>query len=233
VICVGTSGYSYREWKGNFYPEKIPAADMLGFYAQHFKTVEINNTFYRMPSEQTLVQWSDQVPGDFSFVLKASRRITHLKRLQGVEEEMAYLLRTVEVLGPKLGALLFQLPPNLKKDSDRLKAFLGLVPNRCRTALEFRNGSWFDEEVYELLRSRNVALVTSDTDEEGAKRLEVTADFAYLRLRREDYGDDDLREWSERISGRSWNHVFAFFKHEDEGTGPRLAARFIEIVKEM
>lgn len=230
---MGTSGYSYKEWKGSFYPEKIPAAEMLSFYAQHFKTVEINNTFYRMPSEQTLVQWSDQVPEDFSFVLKASRRITHLKRLQGVEEEMSYLLRTVAVLGPKLGSLLFQLPPNLKKDKGRLQTFLELVPDRCRAALEFRNESWFDEEVYDLLSSKNVALVTSDTAEEGAKRTEVTADFAYLRLRREAYGDDDLVEWSRQISGGGWSDAFVFFKHEGEATGPRLAERLIEILKEM
>ncbi|MEJ2237931.1 MAG: DUF72 domain-containing protein [Gemmatimonadales bacterium] len=229
---VGTSGYSYKEWKGTFYPEKIAATDMLRFYAQHFKTVEINNTFYRMPNEKTLVQWSDQVSDHFAFAIKASRRITHLKRLQGVEDEMSYLLRTVVVLGPKLGPLLFQLPPNLKKDSGRLRAFLELVPNGCRAALEFRNESWFDDEVYELLSSSNVALVISDTEEGMARELDATADFAYLRLRREDYGDSDLREWGKRISDGQWNDVFAFFKHEDDGAGPRLAARLIEILKE-
>jgi uncharacterized protein YecE (DUF72 family) len=232
VNYVGTSGYSYKEWKGTFYPEKIAATDMLRFYAQHFKTVEINNTFYRMPNEKTLVQWSDQVSDHFAFVIKASRRITHLKRLQGVEDEMSYLLRTVAVLGPKLGPLLFQLPPNLKKDSGRLRAFLELVPNGCRAALEFRNESWFDDEVYELLSSSNVALVISDTEEGMARELDATADFAYLRLRREDYGDSDLREWGKRISDGQWNDVFAFFKHEDDGAGPRLAARLIEILEE-
>lgn len=229
---VGTSGYSYKEWKGTFYPEKIAATDMLRFYAQHFETVEINNTFYRMPNEKTLVQWSDQVSDHFAFVIKASRKITHLKRLQGVEDEMSYLLRTVAVLGPKLGPLLFQLPPNLKKDSGRLRAFLELVPNGCRAALEFRNESWFDDEVYELLSSSNVALVISDTEEGMARELDATADFAYLRLRREDYGDSDLREWGKRISDGQWNDVFAFFKHEDDGAGPRLAARLIEILEE-
>jgi uncharacterized protein YecE (DUF72 family) len=232
VNYVGTSGYSYKQWKGTFYPEKIAAADMLGFYAQHFETVEVNNTFYRMPNEKTLVQWSDQVSDHFAFVIKASRRITHLKRLQGVEDEMSYLLRTVALLGPKLGPLLFQLPPNLKKDSDRLRAFLELVPNGCRAALEFRNESWFDDEVYELLSSRNVALVTSDTEDERASELDATADFAYLRLRREDYDENDLREWGKRISDGQWNDVFAFFKHEDDGVGPRLAARLIEILEE-
>jgi uncharacterized protein YecE (DUF72 family) len=232
VNYVGTSGYSYKEWKGTFYPEKIAATDMLRFYAQHFKTVEINNTFYRMPNEKTLVQWSDQVSDHFAFAIKASRRITHLKRLQGVEDEMSYLLRTVVVLGPKLGPLLFQLPPNLKKDSGRLRAFLELVPNGCRAALEFRNESWFDDEVYELLSSSNVALVISDTEEGMARELDATADFAYLRLRREDYGDSDLREWGKRISDGQWNDVFAFFKHEDDGAGPRLAARLIEILEE-
>jgi uncharacterized protein YecE (DUF72 family) len=230
VIYVGTSGYSYKEWKGSFYPEKIQAAEMLRYYAEHFKTVEINNTFYRMPNEKTLVQWSDQVPDEFAFVLKASRKITHLKRLQSVEEEMSYLLRTVGVLGQRLGPLLFQLPPNLKKDMNRLQVFLELLPGTCRAALEFRNESWFDEEVYGALKDRNVALVAADTDDSGGEDIPPTADFGYLRLRREDYGEDDLQAWSDRIRQNDWDDVFAFFKHEDEGAGPALASRFTRVL---
>ncbi len=230
MIYVGTSGYSYKEWKGSFYPEKIQAAEMLRYYAEHFKTVEINNTFYRMPNEKTLVQWSDQVPDEFAFVLKASRKITHLKRLQSVEEEMSYLLRTVGVLGQRLGPLLFQLPPNLKKDMNRLQVFLELLPGTCRAALEFRNESWFDEEVYGALKDRNVALVAADTDDSGGEDIPPTADFGYLRLRREDYGEDDLQAWSDRIRQNDWDDVFAFFKHEDEGAGPALASRFTRVL---
>jgi uncharacterized protein YecE (DUF72 family) len=162
---VGTSGYSYKEWKGSFYPEKLPAPQMLRYYAERLNTVEINNTFYRMPTEKVLLQWAEQVPEGFTFVLKASRRITHLKRLKDVDDETAYLLRTASVLGDKLGPMLFQLPPSMKKDIERLRAFLDLLPSRWLAAVEFRHGSWFDDEVSDTLRSRNVALAIAETED--------------------------------------------------------------------
>ena len=228
---VGTSGYSYKEWKGSFYPKDIVAADMLTYYAERFKTVEINNTFYRMPTEKVLVQWTEQVPESFTFALKASRRITHLKRLQNVEDEVTYLLQTVPALGDKLGPMLFQLPPNSKKDMDRLEAFLELLPKRLRAAMEFRNKSWYDEEVFQALRARNVALVTADADDGEDPGIVPTADWGYLRLRREEYGERSLKTWAGRLKHQEWSDVFVFFKHEDEGTGPELALRFADIVE--
>jgi uncharacterized protein YecE (DUF72 family) len=228
-VFVGTSGYSYKEWKGSFYPEKLPANQMLGYYADRLDTVEINNTFYRMPTEKVLVQWADQVPSAFTFVVKASRRITHLKRLTSVEEETTYFLRTLSVLGGRLGAMLFQLPPNLKKDVPRLRAFLELLPDQARSALEFRNVSWFDDEVYEALRAKNAALVIAETEDMQVPFVD-TADWGYLRLRREDYDGGDLAAWAERVRGKPWKEAFVFFKHEDEAFAPRFAAEFREIM---
>ncbi len=226
---VGTSGYSYKEWKGSFYPEKLPANQMLGYYAERLDTVEINNTFYRMPTEKVLVHWAEQVPPGFTFVVKASRRITHLKRLKDVAEETTYFLRTLTVLGDRLGAMLFQLPPNLKKDVARLGAFLELLPGQARSALEFRNASWFDDEVYEVLRAKNAALVIAETEDMQVPFVD-TADWGYLRLRREDYDGGDLATWAERVRGKPWKEAFVFFKHEDEAFAPRFAAEFREIM---
>jgi uncharacterized protein YecE (DUF72 family) len=228
-LSVGTSGYSYKEWKGNFYPKDIPDKAMLHYYAERFDTVEINNTFYRMPSENALLHWLEDVPEGFSFVLKAPRRITHEKRLKEVADEVAYLLKTVSCLREKLGPLLFQLPPFLKKDLTRLQDFLQLIPEELRVALEFRHSSWFDEEVYAALRSSKAALCVADTDDEGASPLVHTATWGYLRLRRQDYGEEDLRAWAKRIQKEHWEQAFVFFKHEDEGKGPKLAARFLEL----
>lgn len=222
---VGTSGYSYKEWKGSFYPEKLPAPKMLRYYAERLNTVEINNTFYRMPTEKVLMQWAEQVPARFTFVLKASRRITHIKRLTAAEDETTYLLHTASVLGPKLGPLLFQLPPTLKKDLPRLNAFLELIPPQWVAALEFRHATWFDDEVYESLRSRNMALVTAET-EDAAVPFVSTADWGYLRLRREDYDGGDLRAWADRIREQAWTAAYVFFKHEEEASAPRFAAEF-------
>lgn len=222
---VGTSGYSYKEWKGGFYPEKLPASEMLRYYAARLNTVEVNNTFYRMPTEKVLIQWAEQVPESFTFVLKAPRRITHIKRLHGVEDETTYLLHTASVLGARLGPTLFQLPPTLKKDLPRLSAFLGLIPPQWAAAVEFRHATWFDDEVYEVLRSRNVAIVTAET-EDAAVPFVSTADWGYLRLRREDYDGGDLRAWADRIRQQSWTAVYVFFKHEDEASAPRFAAEF-------
>ncbi|NIM51623.1 MAG: DUF72 domain-containing protein [Gemmatimonadales bacterium] len=229
-VLVGTSGYAYKEWKGSFYPSDLPNDQMLRFYAERFPTVEINNTFYRMPSEKVLLQWGEQVPDRFSFVLKASRRITHQHRLKDTQDPLAYLLKNASVLGNRLGPMLFQLPPNMKKDLPRLQDFLELLPSRWSAAFEFRHASWFEDDVYEALRSRNVALCVADT-EDGETPFVSTATVGYLRLRRERYGKRELGKWAKRIADQPWDEAFVFFKHEDEGAGPKLAKRFAELIE--
>ena len=232
-LGVGTSGYSYKEWKGSFYPEKLPASEMLRYYAERLDTVEINNTFYRMPSKKMLHGWAEQVPDAFSFVLKASRRITHQKRLKDADDELGYLLGSAAVMGDKLGPILFQLPPWLKKDTERLGAFLKLLPEGTRAAFEFRSSSWLDDDTYELLRAANVSLVTADSSKDDDEPTVVaTADYGYLRLRREEYDEAALRVWAGRVGAQSWSDAWVFFKHEDEGAGPRLAASFNEVLKD-
>ena len=231
-VLTGTSGYSYPEWKGNFYPEKMAAKDMLRFYAERFPTVEINNTFYRMPKEALLQGWADQVPESFTFVLKASQRITHIQRLKECRELLTYLFRVASTLGSRLGPLLFQLPPNFKKDVPRLKSFFDDMPERRRLAVEFRHASWFDDEVYETLRAQRAALCVADTGEEPVTPLIATTDWGYLRLRREDFGDAELRDWARRIREQPWGDAYVFLKHEEEGKGPKLAARLMEICRE-
>jgi len=230
IVYAGTSGYSYKEWKGHFYPEKLPAGDMLSFYAQRLGAVEINNTFYRLPKESVLDGWAAQVPEDFRFSIKASRRITHFKRLKQTDDETAYLLRVLGTLGPMLGVVLFQLPPNFKKDLPRLESFLDLLPPRAPTAFEFRHQSWFDDDVVAVLRDRGCALCLADTDDGDPPPLVDTGSLGYLRLRRADYSDEDLRAWADRIEEQAWDRVFVFFKHEDEAAGPRMAQRFLELV---
>jgi uncharacterized protein YecE (DUF72 family) len=229
---VGTSGYSYAEWKGNFYPEKIAAKDMLRYYAERFPTVEINNTFYRMPTAELVNGWAEQVPGTFTFVIKAPQRITHVSRLKDCREALEYLTRATSALGSRLGPLLFQLPPNFKKDAGRLRGLFEQMPERRRMAVEFRNVSWFDDETYAILRENGAALCVADTGEEPAAPLVATADWGYLRLRREDFSDTELREWAKRIREQPWKEAFVFLKHEEEGKGPKLAARLIEMLKE-
>jgi len=226
---VGTSGYSYKEWKGSFYPEKIPAKEMLRFYSERLGTVEINATFYRMPQPSMLENWKEQVPPTFRFALKAPQRITHIKRLKETDEETKYFFETASVLADQLGVVLFQLPPNMKKDLPRLETFLTQLPQATRSAFEFRHPTWFDDDVLELLRSQNRALVVSDTDDLPATHIDKTADWGYLRLRRVQYTEENLREWLGRIRGQNWQETFLFFKHEDAGTGPRLAAQFLEL----
>jgi uncharacterized protein YecE (DUF72 family) len=223
---VGTSGYSYKERRGSFYPDDLKPAQMLGYYAGRLKSVEINNTFYRMPTRKLLDGWSEQVPEDFSFVLKASRKITHFKRLKDAGDELTYLLETSALLGSRLGPTLFQLPPYLKKDAERLGAFLELLPTDVRAALEFRDPSWFDDEIFELLRASDRALVIADTGGEKDPPFEATAGWGYLRLRREDYSNEELAEWAERVVSQEWSDAFVFFKHEDEAAGPRMAEKF-------
>ena len=226
-IRAGTSGWSYKEWKGFFYPEKLPAKDMLRYYSERFPTVEVNNTFYRLPNLTTLEGWLSQVLEDFSFVLKASKRITHDNRLKDVGDSVDYLLRTSGTLGARLGPFLVQLPPNMKKDVPRLRDFLAIFP--ARAAFEFRHASWYDDEVYQALRERNAAWCIADTGEEGDPPFESTADWGYLRLRRVAYEESDLESYADRIRNQSWGEAYVFFKHEDAGTGPKLAARFLEL----
>jgi uncharacterized protein YecE (DUF72 family) len=237
-LFAGASGFSYKPWKGPFYPEDLPDAGMLGYYAARLPAVEINNTFYRLPKAKMLEDWAAQTPSGFRFVLKASRKITHIHRLKDVGELLAYLFETAGALGPRLGPMLFQLPPYMKKDLDRLRAFLDLVPADRRVALEFRNASWFEDDVYEALRARDAALCVAETepdDKEGSNQtvpLVATASWGYLRLRRDDYADADLEGWAERIRGQGWSEAYVFFKHEDQGAAPKLALRLIAIAGE-
>lgn len=224
-LAVGTSGFAYKEWKGTFYPADLKNDGMLAFYASRFPTVEINNTFYRMPVERTLLQWAEQVPDGFRFVLKASQKITHFKRLKDVQDELGYFLRTSSVLGPKRGPTLFQLPPNFKKDIPRLAAFIELIPRDWSAAFEFRHATWADGETYDLLRSRNLALCVADEDDRQGEVV-ATADYGYLRLRKTAYPGADLVTWAATVRAQPWKEAFVFFKHEDEGTGPALAAEF-------
>jgi uncharacterized protein YecE (DUF72 family) len=229
TLHVGTSGYSYKEWKGSFYPEKIPAKEMLRYYAERLSTVEINATFYRMPQQSILENWKEQVPANFRFSLKASQRITHFKRLKETDEETRYFLETAAVLAEQLGVVLFQLPPNMKKDLPRLESFLALLPPATRAAFEFRHPTWFDDDVLDLLRSQNCPLVVSDTDDLPVTHIDKTADWGYLRLRRVNYSEENLAEWLRRVREQKWKETFVFFKHEDEGTGPKLAAQFLKL----
>src|SRR5262245_5608696 len=209
-IRAGTSGWSYKEWKGFFYPEKLAAKDMLRYYSERFASVEVNNTFYRMPTPAMLEGWLDQVPEDFTFVLKAPKRITHEKRLQGVEDTGGFLLNTARAMGSKLGPFLVQLPPNFRKDLSRLRDFLAIFP--ARAAFEFRHPSWFEDDVYEALRERNAAWCVADTGEAGDPPLVSTADWGYLRLRRVVYEETDLETWGDRIREQTWGEVYVFFK---------------------
>ncbi len=230
-VWVGTSGFSYKEWKGNFYPEDLQASGMLAYYGERLNSVEINNTFYRMPSRKVLAEWGERVPDSFMFVLKASRKITHFKRLKPeAEDELAYLLDVSGELGERRGPILFQLPPNFKKDIERLKAFLAFFPDGLRAAFEFRNPSWFDDEVYAALREHDVALVAADTGKEGEDPPVVpTASYGYARLRKEAYEPGEIESWAERLTAPDWEDSYVFFKHEDAGAGPALAKAFREL----
>lgn len=229
-MFVGTSGYSYKEWKGTFYPEDLPDKNMLAYYAERLPAVEINNTFYRFPKESVLHSWAGQVPAHFRFVIKASQKITHFKRLKDVGDETEYLLRTVRALGEKLGVILFQCPPNLPKDLDRLKTFLDLFPDERLAAFEFRHASWFADDVYALLRERGSALCLSDTDDgDETDAIVGTTTWGYLRLRRSDYPPAALKRWKTKIDAQGWEKTYVFFKHEDEGVGASLAMKFLSL----
>jgi uncharacterized protein YecE (DUF72 family) len=226
-LYCGTSGFSFKEWKGPFYPEKLPAAKMLAYYAERLPTVEINNTFYRMPRKNVLEGWAEQVPDTFRFAIKAPRRITHAKQLADCSEEAGYLFETLEALGPRLGVVLFQLPPHARVGVEKLDVFLGLVPEGVPVAFEFRHPSWRDEAVYAALTRRGAAWVIADTEGGESPELPKTGPLIYLRLRAESYTDESLRSWKARCA--DFERAFVFFKHEDGAAGPAYAARMLAL----
>ncbi len=229
-VLVGTSGYAFKEWKGPFYPDDLADSDMLGYYASRFPTVEINNTFYRLPRESVLAGWASQVPDGFTFAIKASQRITHHARLKPESAELVdYLIRATALLGSKLGPILFQLPPNLKKDIGRLQTFLALLPSGRRFTIEFRHPSWFDEDVIALLRAHDVALCVSEQEDFHAPLL-ATASWGYFRLHRFDYDASALADWAGRIAAQPWRDAYVFFKHDHTaGSGPTAVGAFLHV----
>jgi uncharacterized protein YecE (DUF72 family) len=229
-ILAGTSGYAFKEWKGNFYPADLKDDGFLGFYASKFPAVEINNTFYRLPKENVLLEWAAQVPETFTFALKASQRITHYARLK---EESAsaldFLLKNTSKLGDRLGPILFQVPPNLKKDVNRFRGFLGLLPSDRRYVFEFRHESWFDDEVYDVMRERDIAMCVAEQDDFRCPVV-CTATWGYLRLHKLDYQSAELVDWARCVSAQQWNEAYVFFKHdetENGGSGPPAVSTFV------
>lgn len=229
MIYVGTSGYSYKEWKGSFYPENISPKEMLSYYSSRFNSVELNNTFYRVPQPSMIETWKAQVPENFRFSIKASQGITHFRRLKDAAHPTRLMLETVSALEDRLGAVIFRLPSDMKKDLERLESCLKQLPRDTPTAFDFRNQTWFDDDVFELLRGENRALVVSDTEDLPTIYREKTADWGYLRLRRVRYPDSDLKKWIKWMRAQKWKDTYVFFRHEDEGTGPKLAAQFIKL----
>jgi uncharacterized protein YecE (DUF72 family) len=227
ALLIGTSGYNYPEWRGSFYPSTFATSKMLSFYAERFSTVEVNYTFYRMPNAKTIAGWDAETPAGFCFALKAPQRITHYARLKDVDEPLRYFLDTARRLGPKLGPILFQLPPNFKKDLTRLEDLLARLPPDLRYAFEFRHSSWFADDAYRRLGGKSAALCIADT-EESTTPLVATGDFGYLRLRDEGYSEPDLAGWSETVTrlGSRWRDTFVYFKHEESGMGPAFAQKF-------
>ena len=215
-IIAGASGYSYKEWQGSFYPEKIKADAMLAWYAERLPTVEINNTFYRMPKTDVLETWAGSTPETFRFAIKASRRITHDARLkaENAADSVAFLYRNLATLGAKRGPVLFQLPPFLKKDLPRLADFLALLPDDHRAAFEFRNETWFSDDVYDALRQANASLCLSEREDNAPPPLVETAPYGYIRLRLEEYSDDDLKRWADRLLATAWREIYVYFMHE-------------------
>jgi uncharacterized protein YecE (DUF72 family) len=228
ITLTGTSGFSYKAWRGSFYPDKLPEAKMLAFYAEKLGAVEINNTFYRMPNASQLEAWAAETPPSFRFALKSPRQITHMRKLIDVGDAVARLAESAATLGDRLGPILFQLPPFVRKDLGVLEAFLATLatlPTRLRAAVEFRHASWLSDDVYEVLRRHDAALCIADS-EDFATPFETTAGWGYLRLRRQDYDEAALRRWAERLKAAPYDAAYVFFKHEDEGAGPALAQSF-------
>jgi uncharacterized protein YecE (DUF72 family) len=229
-VRVGTSGWSFKEWKGKFYPAGLPDDQQLAHYATNFSAVEVNNTFYRMPKEKVLIEWSEQVPTGFRFALKASQRITHHSRLKDVGDNVAYFLRVSNALGDKRGPSLFQLPPNLKKDLPLLVDFLALLPPRWRATIEFRHQSWFSDDVYDALKAKDVALCIAEQEDFAVPPI-ATATWGYLRLHRPAYEPVELDTWASTVKGFPWDEAYVFFKHDEAaGSGPEGAAEFGKLV---
>ncbi len=231
---VGTSGWSYPPWRGSFYPEKLPQAKMLAYYAERLAAVEVNNTFYKMPKPDQFRAWADATPPGFRFVPKAPQQITHRQKLgPGSAEAAAHLFEATQALGARLGPVLFQLPPFLRKDLPRLTDFLAaaVAGRPARVAFEFRHASWFTDDVYAALSAHGAALCIAESEDLATPPV-ATAAFGYLRLRRQDYDEAALAAWAQRVRAESarWGEAFVFFKHEDEGQGPKLAARFVELL---
>jgi uncharacterized protein YecE (DUF72 family) len=231
AILIGTSGYNYPEWRGSFYPEKFPTGKMLPYYAERFGTVEVNYTFYRMPSAKTIAGWHRDTPPGFRFALKAPQRITHFARLRDVGDPLHHFLETARGLGDKLGPILFQLPPNFARDLPRLVALLDQRPPDLRFAFEFRHASWLADDVYDRLRAANAALCIADSGDVTTP-LVATADWAYLRLRDEGYRPPDIQQWGRAVIERAgtWRNTFVYFKHEQSGTGPAFARALIDAI---
>jgi uncharacterized protein YecE (DUF72 family) len=232
-LYAGTSGYSYKEWKGSFYPQTLAAKDMLSYYASKLPAVELNNTFYRLPQPGMIANWKAQVPKSFRFSVKASQGITHFRRLKDAAEATKRMLQIVSGLGDRLAAVIYRMPEDMEKDLKRLETFLKHLPPDPPAVFDFRHPTWFDDDVRQLLRSQNRVLCVSDTDEQPASHIDKTADWGYVRLRRVNYSTADLRDWISRMKDQDWKTAFVFFKHEDEGTGPRLAAEFINLSQSM
>lgn len=228
TLYVGTSGYSYPAWKGLFYPEKLPAKQFLRFYGEQFRAVESNSTFRGMPKPAVLETWAATVPADFRFALKAPQRITHFQRLNNSADAVTELFAVAGVLKDRLGPVLFQLPPNFAKDAARLRAFLALLPKDRRVAFEFRHQSWFDDETFALLRGHGAALCVAEAEDDLDVPFEATADWGYVRLRMPDYTPAAMKAWVKCVRSQKWRDAFVFFKHEDEGKGPKLAKRFLD-----
>jgi len=228
-LYIGTSGYSYKPWKGTFYPEDLPARQMLRYYGERFRAVEINSTFYGVPKASILEGWAGAVPADFQFALKAPRQITHVRKLHDACDLVSHLLEVAGALTERRGPLLFQLPPASKKDVTRLRAFLASLPLQHRAAFEFRHPSWFDDEIFGLLRQHQAALCIAEAEGDLQVPFVSTADWGYVRLRLSDYSDVDLKTWLTRVREQGWKDAFVFFKHEDEGKGPQMAKRFLEL----
>lgn len=230
---IGTSGFQYPEWKGSFYPADLSVAKMLGYYSERFSTTEINYTFRQIPKESTVDKWVEGTPEDFRFTFKAPQKVTHFAKLKNCGDTMDYFHQVMLGLGEKRGAVLIQLPPNFEKDAEVLGAFLKGLPRKMKPAFEFRHKSWFADEVYDLLRKHNAALCLAESEDLVTPR-EVTADFGYLRLRREDYTDKELAEWVEFVKkqAKHWSDVFIYFKHEVSGVGPVFAAKTQGLLKQ-
>jgi uncharacterized protein YecE (DUF72 family) len=227
---IGTSGYNYPEWRGSLYPEKLAAAKMLGYYAERFNSVEVNYTFYRIPTEKLLAGWAAGSPAGFTFTLKAPRRITHDAKLRNVADLTQTFCRTAATLGSKLGVLLFQLPPTFKRDDAVFSAFLDVIPEGTRAAFEFRHPSWHDDDVFAALRRRNLALCIADS-ERMSTPLVSTADYTYFRLRDEGYQRPDIQRWADTVrSLDAAQGAHVYFKHEEQGKGPEFAALLMSLL---